>query len=488
MTPRTFHFASLAAVLATVASLGACGGGGGGGSASNTAPTVSSASAGTPVVGETLVFSFKGSNLDQPLTATSAGCSSVTLSTTAPNVSNASTAYFNCVVSQLGAQTLTVTRNSDGVQVFSIAYTVSPQAKVSSASAATPAFGQPLLITVNGTDLDRGLTATSPGCKTVSLSTTAPNISSASKAYFFCDLLGSGPQTLTVTRAVDSVVLTTVAFTIPTAPLLPSVTSASAATPKYSQSLLFTVNGSNLDQGISANSTACKNAALSTTAPNISGASKAYFSCVVSGVGDQTLNITRVSDGGALSTVAYTVPQPQVTMAISNGAAVSGNVVLSLDAAKAPITVNNFLAYVNAGFYDGTVFHRSSANFVLQGGGYAGPLVANSTPLPTLKTTSPTIKLEDNVGLSNIKLTVAMARTNAPDSATSQFFINLVDNLFLDATATSRGYAVFGSVTTGSDVVTAMAAAPCTAWSALLPGNDCLPSPNLTVTSAVQTR
>jgi peptidyl-prolyl cis-trans isomerase A (cyclophilin A) len=90
--------------------------------------------------------------------------------------------------------------------------------------------------------------------------------------------------------------------------------------------------------------------------------------------------------------------------------------------------------------------------------------------------------------LSNTKLTVAMARTNAPDSATSQFFINLVDNLFLNPTATARGYAVFGSVTAGADLVTAMAAAPCTAWPALLPGGDCLPSPNLTVSSAVQTR
>jgi hypothetical protein len=222
MTPRSLHFLHLMPLFALVCGLAACGGGGGGGNASATAPSVNSASAGVPVVGETLLFTFKGSNLDQPLTASSTGCSSVTLSTTAPNVSTASTAYFNCVVSQLGTQTLTVTRNSDGVQVFSVAYTVSPQAKVTSASAATPAFGQPLLFTINGTDLDRGLTATSPGCKTVSLSTTAPNISGASKAYFVCDLLGSGAQTLTLTRTVDSVALTTVGFTIPLASSVPS--------------------------------------------------------------------------------------------------------------------------------------------------------------------------------------------------------------------------------------------------------------------------
>jgi cyclophilin family peptidyl-prolyl cis-trans isomerase len=81
-----------------------------------------------------------------------------------------------------------------------------------------------------------------------------------------------------------------------------------------------------------------------------------------------------------------------------------------------------------------------------------------------------------------------MARTNAPDSATSEFFINLANNTGLDKTATARGYAVFGTVTAGTDFVTAMAAAPCVAWPAFLPTGDCLPTPNFTITSAVQTR
>ena len=169
---------------------------------------------------------------------------------------------------------------------------------------------------------------------------------------------------------------------------------------------------------------------------------------------------------------------------MSNGAGVSGDVVLTLNATQAPLTTANFLRYVNAGFYNCTVIHRHVTNFVLQGGGYAGPLTA--TGAATLKTTNAPIVLEDNAGLLNSALTVAMARTGVPDSATSQFFINLVNNTNLDRTATARGYAVFGSVTTGADVVTAMRAAPCTP--AAVASDGCLPVPNITITSAVQTR
>ena len=178
---------------------------------------------------------------------------------------------------------------------------------------------------------------------------------------------------------------------------------------------------------------------------------------------------------------------PQVTLTLSNGAGVNGDVVLTLDSARAPITVANFLGYVNAGFYDGTVFHRNAPGFVLQGGGYAGPLTANGS-LPTTKPTNPPITLEDNTGLSNLCLTVAMARTSAPDSANSQFFVNLASNTFLDRTATARGYAVFGSVTSGNAVLTAAINANCTAWPAFLGTGECLPSPNITIIRAQRTR
>jgi cyclophilin family peptidyl-prolyl cis-trans isomerase len=113
---------------------------------------------------------------------------------------------------------------------------------------------------------------------------------------------------------------------------------------------------------------------------------------------------------------------------------------------QAPITVENFVAYVNEGFYDGTLFHRVIPGFMVQGGGF--------TPDGEEKDTRAPIKLESGNGLKNKKGTVAMARTMLPDSATAQFFINVADNGFLDARVPGQdGYAVFGKVLSGMDVV-----------------------------------
>ena len=176
---------------------------------------------------------------------------------------------------------------------------------------------------------------------------------------------------------------------------------------------------------------------------------------------------------------------PQVTMTVSNGAGGSGDLVLTLDATRTPISTANFLAYVNAGFYNGTVIHRRSPGFVLQGGGYAGPLATNNSN-PVLKPTNAAIALEVGKGLSNLRLSIAMARTDDPNSATSQFFINLTNNTGLDTQG--GGYAVFGSITTGEAVVTAMTVASCSAWPGVLGSGECLPVPNITITRAVQTR
>jgi peptidyl-prolyl cis-trans isomerase A (cyclophilin A) len=269
-----------------------------------------------------------------------------------------------------------------------------------------------------------------------------------------------------------------------------NVRSGVAATPVLGQSLLFTFTGEGLDQGIAGSSPGCSNITLISTAPNISSANTAYFTCTPSIAGAQIFTVIRSSDKVQLFSVSYTVEQvlPQVTFVVSNGAGVSGNLVITLEATKAPITVNNFLAYVKSGFYNGTIIHRNSPGFVLQGGGFAGPL-AVSTTAPTPKTTNAAIVLEDNTGLLNLKNTLSMARTNAPDSGTSQFFINLVNNGFLDRAGNNRGYAVFGTITSGADLVTAMAAAPCVPWAAVTAGvGECFPVPNVTIVSATQTR
>jgi peptidyl-prolyl cis-trans isomerase A (cyclophilin A) len=124
-----------------------------------------------------------------------------------------------------------------------------------------------------------------------------------------------------------------------------------------------------------------------------------------------------------------------------------GDVVVELDAAKAPKTVANFLQYVRDGHYDGTVFHRVIDGFMIQGGGMKADLSEKPTRAP--------IPLESRNGLSNQRGTIAMARTMVPDSATAQFFINVKDNLFLDAAQArdGHGYAVFGKVVSGLEVV-----------------------------------
>ena len=123
----------------------------------------------------------------------------------------------------------------------------------------------------------------------------------------------------------------------------------------------------------------------------------------------------------------------------------AGDIVIELDAAKAPKSVENFVGYVKAGHYDGTVFHRVIPNFMIQGGGMLPDLKEKPTRAP--------IVLESMNGLLNTKGTVAMARTGVPNSATAQFFINVKDNDFLNGTREGSGYAVFGKVTSGMDVV-----------------------------------
>ncbi|MFQ5414669.1 MAG: peptidylprolyl isomerase [Phycisphaerae bacterium] len=153
-----------------------------------------------------------------------------------------------------------------------------------------------------------------------------------------------------------------------------------------------------------------------------------------------TVGGVAVADEAAAGSAAADDMHPRVKMETS-----LGNIVLELDAEKAPITVVNFLRYAEDKFYDGTVFHRVMNTFMIQGGGFTTDMDKKTDGLR-----SP-IKLEAQNGLSNTRGTIAMARTNLPDSATSQFFINVVDNKRLDTGG--GGYAVFGKVVEGMDTV-----------------------------------
>ena len=139
------------------------------------------------------------------------------------------------------------------------------------------------------------------------------------------------------------------------------------------------------------------------------------------------------------SVQAQTAPKVKLTTSM-------GDIVVQLDPAKAPKTVENFLAYVNDKHYDGTVFHRVMDGFMIQGGGFTADMQQ--------KPTKPPIALEASNGLKNDTYTIAMARTSNPNSATSQFFINVKDNAMLNAPQPDgHGYAVFGKVVEGTAVV-----------------------------------
>ncbi len=122
-----------------------------------------------------------------------------------------------------------------------------------------------------------------------------------------------------------------------------------------------------------------------------------------------------------------------------------GTIDIELDAAKAPVTSKNFERYVTEGFYDGTIFHRVIKGFMIQGGGFTAGMNQKPTHEPIVN--------EAKNGLANAKYTISMARTSDPDSATAQFFINVADNDFLNYAPGNPGYAVFGKVVNGSDVV-----------------------------------
>jgi cyclophilin family peptidyl-prolyl cis-trans isomerase len=211
---------------------------------------------------------------------------------------------------------------------------------------------------------------------------------------------------------------------------------AAAAVTGCSASSTTPTAASNGDSGNATTGTTLTPASSSSTGPAASGAT----------------GTTAGTSGAASGTTFPGGKKPVVVIDTSLGA-----FTLELDPAKAPITVQNFLTYVRSGFYDGTIFHRVIPGFMIQGGGLTPDLQEKPTRAP--------IKNEAANGLKNTRGTIAMARTSEVDSATSQFFINVADNANLDHTGDSPeafGYAVFGTVTRGMDVVDKIVGVPTT--------------------------
>lgn len=269
--------------------------------------------------------------------------------------------------------------------------------------------------------------------------------------------------------------------------VFPEVTSVSVDRQMYGQTSILTIEGRNLLYLMQVEAEACVSGQWLNSAPYESSDTRAYYSCVPAKVGTQTLYILGLGSGNPVGSTEIDVPEPEVTFTVSDGGSINGQFTIRLLPEQAPITVNNFLRYVDSGFYVNTIFHRLVAGFALQGGGYETPVTADESPEP--KETEDPITLEapdvDAGDIGNVQWSVAMARTNDPDSATSQFFVNLVDNDFLNGTGVSgdEGYAVFGMIDAPGFVAT-LAQAACTP--AVL--SECLPVPNLVITAAEQTR
>lgn len=255
----------------------------------------------------------------------------------------------------------------------------------------------------------------------------------------------------------------------------PSINAMAVAPASYGRTAVWTVSGLHLDRGIRLDITsgACENV---TELPGGTEFQR-QFACRPASLGELVGQASELG-GGRLASLRVIVPSPVVQLAVT-----LGTIELELDPERAPVTVNNFLDYVNSGFYTNTLFHRVVEGFVIQGGGFVP-----GNPDPVFKTPGrPPIALESNNGLSNLRGTLAMARTSEPDSATSQYYVNVVDNLDLDyKSETEPGYAVFGRVTAGMDVVDAISVVPVRAVPSLSLTH--VPVTNVVVSAARQIR
>ena len=260
-----------------------------------------------------------------------------------------------------------------------------------------------------------------------------------------------------------------------------TVTAMSASAPKYSGTATITINGTGLDSTLAVSSPICTSVALQAGGTTTT----ATYKCTVSG--GITGAVVVKSNGTQVGTTTLTVPQPVIRMMVNNGLSAVGNIDITLAADKAPKTVDNFLHYVNTGFYDNTIFHRVVTGFIMQGGGYTAQVTNLSTA--ALKTGLFAPIAVESTGLSNVSGTLSMANANTSSNTvttTSQFFFNLGNNAFLDG-----GYPVFGTITAGTSVVSAIVTASTTSPSSCVANQaanttDCLPIPNVVITSATQ--
>jgi len=235
---------------------------------------------------------------------------------------------------------------------------------------------------------------------------------------------------------------------------------------RYGQTSTFKLLGVNLKQDFQVSITQCMNLQVLPGGTDL----EQHVSCRPNKVG--TLEVTpKTMQGVAMLVQAFEIPNPQVKMSTN-----FGDLWIELNPDAAPVTVDNFLKYVNANFYNATVFHRLIPQFVIQGGWLNSEMFEKPGA-------SGSIVLESNSGLKNTRGSIAMARGSIPNSATTQFYFNLVDNPKLDyQNEGSPGYAVFGKIVNGLGVLDIMTQIS----TASLYGLDNVPTSNIRINSAVQ--
>ncbi len=302
-------------------------------------------------------------------------------------------------------------------------------------------YGKTTQFSVAGSFLDNGLNVSAKGCS--SFTTTSAATSTGSNWNCAVDAVGVGAVVVQVSNASGEVLLNK-AFDIP-APSAPVVLEIKADRLMYSKVSQFTMTGFSLDKDFKVTTKNCKGLALSSGGSSTSKS----VTCNVGDVGAGAIVFeATLADGTVLKSASFDVPNPQVSM-VTN----LGSLIVELNPAAAPMTSGNFLQYVNDNFYNSTIIHRivSSGIFIAQGGWV--------TSVPAVQPGQrPAISLEVGKGLSNFKGTIAMARSSEANSATSQFYFNLADNLALDTA--NGGYAVFGKVISGASVLDAITIIP----------------------------
>lgn len=404
--------------------------------------------------GQLATLTLRGTQLDHDIRmiADSEKCSNLILSP----ANSANTRTATCTVVGTGPAFFTV-RSHAGYVVYTTSLQIpEPVTKISGSNLS---FGQ-VSLTLEGDPNTPGIRLSSDKCTNITL---AP-VSNGTTRTASCAVLSSGPIRFDVTNANGTVKL--YSQTLNAAP----PTTFTAWNLKYGQKAYFAhPSGARLLQ---LQSTACKGIAQETA---LSNADTQVSSCTIQQTGNASF--AAVDGTTTVQQASLTVLPPQVSLLTT-----LGTVVMELNPTAAPITVDNFLAYVNQtpSFYVGTIFHRVMPGFVVQGGGFtSGNTMTQKSGLRD------PITLESNNGLLNDRGTVAMARTDIPNSATSQFYFNLVNNTSLNyASPTNPGYAVFGRVITGLNVIDQIASQP-TRSSA---GNNNVPVTDITVLSAVQTQ